>query len=686
GLIVTALDHVLSLYVNLNLADDTLDDVGLPVRDGFVDNELLYGTILHDELPEYILQSEPQLAPLPHLKADGEFIDVVKTRNYSNCDERIVYHYGLHEMDDWEPASAAMGDFFLKSSVSRVILSGNMKRHTIQSSVTTNKIVLKPTPNAHQKGLVVSQMNVTLYKVNAVSDQPQKVSQPQTIGNLVYRYNSPYASSNEAREGSRNKHRQRRSADQYEQQQHKRQYRARYDDSSSSSSSSSSSDSIESGNQWQQDKPTMTSPPETPLLPYTVGYKGQSIKNAQNINIVQAVQKLAKQIGQELQEPSQMQQEDTLAKFTILCNLIRNMNYKELQEASRELYNLKNKEQRHQTDAWKAYRDAIAQAGTGPALLIIKDWLQSLKIRGERAAAVISTAAYSARTPTDEYMRTFYTLATDDKIENEQYLNDTAILSFAELARRVYVNKDISHNQYPVHAFGKFYNQHNEVVENEYIPYFAKQLKEAIHDADSHKIHVYTRALGNTGHPKILSVFEPYLEGDKQVTQFQRLLMVVCMDRLVYEEPKTARSVLYKIYQNEGEASEIRVAAVYQLMRTDPPASMLQRMAEATHTDSSNQVSSAVKSAIQTAAKLRQPAHIELANSAKAAAPLLDPQPYGVQYSKQYLTEYVVKEMNHAYKQHIGYLGSEDSIIPQGFLYSLRAHMGGVRRQYMHVS
>ncbi|GLV61232.1 hypothetical protein CBL_21061, partial [Carabus blaptoides fortunei] len=373
-------------------------------------------------------------------------------------------------------------------------------------------------------------------------------------------------------------------------------------------------------------------------------------------------------------------------KFTILCNLIRNMNYKELQEASRELYNLKNKEQRHQTDAWKAYRDAIAQAGTGPALLIIKDWLQSLKIRGERAAAVISTAAYSARTPTDEYMRTFYTLATDDKIENEQYLNDTAILSFAELARRVYVNKDISHNQYPVHAFGKFYNQHNEVVENEYIPYFAKQLKEAIHDADSHKIHVYTRALGNTGHPKILSVFEPYLEGDKQVTQFQRLLMVVCMDRLVYEEPKTARSVLYKIYQNEGEASEIRVAAVYQLMRTDPPASMLQRMAEATHTDSSNQVASAVKSAIQTAAKLRQPAHIELANSARAAAPLLDPQPYGVQYSKQYLTEYVVKEMNHAYKHHIGYLGSEDSIIPQGFLYSLRAHMGGVRRQYMHLA
>ncbi|GLV41990.1 hypothetical protein CBL_10149 [Carabus blaptoides fortunei] len=34
-----------------------------------------------DELPEYILQSEPQLAPLPHLKADGEFIDVMKEGN-----------------------------------------------------------------------------------------------------------------------------------------------------------------------------------------------------------------------------------------------------------------------------------------------------------------------------------------------------------------------------------------------------------------------------------------------------------------------------------------------------------------------------------------------------------------------------------------------------------------------------
>lgn len=654
------------------------------------------------ELPEYLVQSQPELVPFPQFKADGDFIDVIKTRNYSNCDERIVYHYGLSELEGFEPAASNMGDFLTKSSVSRIILSGNLKRYTIQSSVTTNKIVMKPTPNAHQRGLVVSHMNITLAKINPVSGQSQEISERKVLGNLVYRYNSPYASHNEAREGNRNSeehkygsdssssssssssseehnqeqsHRMRhpRSLDRFQDKQN------RYDSSSSSSSSSSE----ESGEQWQQTKPSLASPPETPLLPYTIGYQGQSIKSAQNINIIQAVQKLAKQIGEDLQTPSDMPKEDTLAKFTILRNLIRTMNYQEMQEASRELYNLKNKQERKQTDSWRTFRDAVAQAGTGPALLIVKDWIQNMKIRGTQAASIIATVADNARTPTDEYMKTFYTLATDSKVLDEPYLNDTAILSFAELVHSVYVDKEESHNEYPVHAFGKFYKQNREALHKEYIPYCAKQMKQAIHEADSHKIHVYIRCLGNIGECHILEAFEPYLEGQKQVSQFQRLLMIVSMDKLAKTNPKCARSVLYKTYQNEGENPETRVAAVHHLMRTSPPSSMLQRMAEATHFDSSNYVSAAVKSVIQTAANLKHSAHAELARAAQAAVHLLNDKSYGIQYSKQYLSDYVVREMNLVYKQHVTYLQSDDSIIPQGFLYSLKSNMGGLTRQYM---
>lgn len=96
------------------------------------------------------------------------------------------------------------------------------------------------------------------------------------------------------------------------------------------------------------------------------------------------------------------------------------------------------------------------------------------------------------------------------------------------------------------------------------------------------------------------------------MSDFQRLTIVASMDKMTKTYPKLARSVLFKIYQNAGDASEVRVAAVMQLMKTNPPAQILQRMAENTNNDHSKDVNAAVKSAIESAAKLRTPNQQEL--------------------------------------------------------------------------
>lgn len=129
-------------------------------------------------------------------------------------------------------------------------------------------------------------------------------------------------------------------------------------------------------------------------------------------------------------------------------------------------------------------------------------------------------------------------------------------------------------------------------------------LKNSVKEADSHKIQVYIRALGNIGHPNILSIFKPFLESKSPISKFQRLLIVISLDKLINVEPDTARMVLFNIYHNVGEASELRCAAVFQLMKTNPPAAMLQRMADFTNYDLSNQVISAVKSSILSAAQM----------------------------------------------------------------------------------
>lgn len=185
-------------------------------------------------------------------------------------------------------------------------------------------------------------------------------------------------------------------------------------------------------------------------------------------------------------------------------------------------------------------------------------------------------------------------------------------MSFATLLRKVAVDTESAHNNYPVHIGRRMVPKRFPPMTKQYIPYFNESLKKAIHEGESEKIQVYIRALGNTGHPSILQILEPYLEGQKNVSEFQRILMVLALDKLVYIQPHKARPVLYNLYQNTAESHKVRCAAVALLMKTNPPLVMLQRMAEFTNTDPHQQVISAVQSAIKSAAALEDPYNIEL--------------------------------------------------------------------------
>jgi Lipoprotein amino terminal region len=258
-------------------------------------------------------------------------------------------------------------------------------------------------------------------------------------------------------------------------------------------------------------------------------------------------------------------------------------------------------------------RDAVAEAGTGPALLCIQDWIVSKKLKSEEAAQVVNQMSESARVPNEDYMQAFYNLLSKKEVESQSFLYDSATLAFTNLVRKVYFNSQERHNQYPVHIVGKLASSKFRAwVIGKYIHSLTQKLHEAFNKGSSHKIQVYIRALGNVAHPKILAAFEPYLEGKRSATLFQRLQMVIALDHLAITYPKNARSVLYKIYQNYGDAQEIRVAAVYQLMRSQPSVDILQRMAEDTNIDPHEGVNSAIKSAIQSAAYMQEHQYSQL--------------------------------------------------------------------------
>lgn len=257
----------------------------------------------------------------------------------------------------------------------------------------------------------------------------------------------------------------------------------------------------------------------------------------------------------------------------------------------------------------------------------------------------------------------------------------TALLALTRFLNMAQVNNRTAHLNYPVNSFGRLADRNSRIVVDEVIPYLSKQLSDAVEKGDAPNVLVYVRALGNLGHSAVLSVFEPYLEGKVIVSDFQRLAMVIALDNYKLSYPKSARSVFYKIYQNAGERHELRVAAVFELILTQPDAAMLQRMAEQTIEEPNPHVRAAVVSALETAAYLKAPQWAELAANAKAAIKLLPKEKLGLQYSRTDLRDYVANELNAMYGYQLSWIVGEDALLPSGLFLRTEKNLGGFKHR-----
>ncbi|KAL3289384.1 hypothetical protein HHI36_022815 [Cryptolaemus montrouzieri] len=644
-------------------------------------------------LPEYILQSEPHLAPFPHLKGDGSIVEVVKTKNFTQGYDLPAYYFGLGNSGKWEPESNQFGEILHRTSVSRAVITGTLQRYTIQHSETRNEITVSPTGEGEQKGSVNSLLTIKL--ANAEQQKPStqlpEVSSPVNLGSLVYAYGQKESNSNLVGRGrifqrdqyveESNESSEERSN--YLKKRHPRSLKRQME----RNMGESSEDSIESQEDWTEPKSKLNEAPRSPLLPFTTGYKGMSIKHAPNMNIVERVCSIAQQVGQEIQRPEEIPKKYTLAKFVLLTSLIRLMNEQELKQAAERLYTQETESAKSST--WTVFRDAVAESGTGPAFLAIKDWIQNKKIQDKEAAYVVVTMGQSVRQPTEEYIRAFYEqvkkqISTPQ--QSDSMLNETMLFSLSSLVNKVYVNKRVSHRQYPTHSFGTFDTKEGRAfVKNDLIPYLTKQLREAINGADSRKTFVYIRALGLCAHREIIYAFEPYLEGKVHCSQFQRFLMVLALQNVARIEPKTVGPILYRIYQNTGETTEVRVAAVYMLMLTNPSADMLQRMAMYTKLEANHKVCAAVKSAIESVSELKGREFDQVRSAAKSAKPYLTTMEFGMDDSFDYLKSYVSSDWESYYKNRLSTYVTEESGLPSSLQYRMTGKENGYKYNYISL-
>ncbi|EGI60933.1 Vitellogenin-1, partial [Acromyrmex echinatior] len=615
---------------------------------------------------------------LPHLHKDAQQFIITKTKNYSRCEQRVAYHSGIISKMNWKPGS---NDGFLsRSSSNNIIISGNLKRFTIQSSMMTNQMLINSNKfNNTYSGAVYSGMNLTLDRMNRISNPMPVSNNLMSTGNLVYTYNNPFSSQRKPRRPNVSQSSLAQSSE-------------NSNSNNSSEENYNEDDNFKSADQdYFQPKPKLNEAPESPLLPYFIGYKGMSILNSEENYTRIAIRLIGRTLihddyPTEHFSPEQMNDRyiNALERFTILVRLIRTMNVEQIAEIDNEvpkMYNTINSftesdfNLTHQ-NVWSAFSCAVANAGTGPALITIKNWIKSGKLEGIQAAQIISKIPKSALAPTTEYVAAFFQLITDEKVTKQRFLNTTASLSFAELARYTQSNKLSIY--YPVYSFGRMVPKHDIELLETYIPYMTTQLRKAIEEGDSHRIQTYIMALGNFGHPKILSVFEPYLEGTIPISKFQRLMMVISLSKLTESYPRVVRSVALRIYLNLKEAYELRCVAVHIIMKTNPSLIILQRIAEFTNQDQDRHVNSVVKTSIKSLINLEQSEWKDLAEKARIASKLLNPNISEDNYSQSIFMQTKIASLNIAQTNSFQIIGSDDTNTPKGAFIDILQSYGGL--------
>lgn len=539
---------------------------------------------------------------LPLFTSDEEPMEITKSKNYGHCHHRVAYHFGVPDGAEWTGTAHNNEEkqFISHNAVTR-ILAG--KQGPIYKAETSSSVNVHPYIYGKQKAQVHSNVSLNLVSVEQDSAvEWQKPEGSRQVMTLLYALSTRQIaihdqSSSESSESSESHEhinvqlealnsRVRRSV-------HQRESMFSKDHSSSSSSDSSSA-------YLNDDIPKMNEPAYAALY-MSAQPRGDKKQNTMN------AQKLLQDIAQQLQNPNNMPKADFLSKFNILVRIIASMSSTQLAQISRGIEVGRSSDNIVKSNMWMIFRDAVLQAGTPPAFLQIKIWINSKILVGEEAAEVMSTLPSTLRYPTKELMIKFFELAMSPEVQQQESLNTSALIAATQFIRMGQVNNETAHSFYPTHMYGRLARKHDRFVLESIIPRLSQLLNQAIEAKEWSRAQVYIKAIGNLGHPEILHVFSPYLEGITQVPTYLRLQMVVQLRYLAAQKDKNTRAVLYSILKNTAEPYEVRVAAILNIFMAHPTVEMMQVMAQMTNVDPSVQVRAALKNGIVSAASLKNP-------------------------------------------------------------------------------
>eukprot|EP00094_Tigriopus_californicus_P013707 TCALIF_13264-PA protein Name:"Similar to Vg Vitellogenin (Apis mellifera)" AED:0.01 eAED:0.01 QI:81/1/0.6/1/1/0.8/5/0/1798 len=309
--------------------------------------------------------------------------------------------------------------------------------------------------------------------------------------------------------------------------------------------------------------------------------------------------------------------------------------------------------------------DTLIMSGTEYSVIIVKKYILSGEITPVQSASILLSLPHYLITPTHKVMEELYELVTSSKIKEQPRIYNHAIMSYTVLLEKACV-ADNRKTSYPTFVFGEFCQPDSDIVVNKWIPFLQRELCES---SSSEMKNVIITSLGLLSHRNVISILVPVIEQTTKGSNLNRFLAIYSLAHAGRRNPELTIPIVFSVFSNRAESTEVRVAAFNTLLKLNPPMAVLHKIAAFTWSEKDIEILKVVYTAFFSLKEQREmeplmTSSMSLQRKAAIVFPLMKPvegvfPSSGTIYSAEYL-----KDLNIGFQGVSSWTSSKDSIIP----------------------
>merc|ERR1719228_1542031 len=255
----------------------------------------------------------------------------------------------------------------------------------------------------------------------------------------------------------------------------------------------------------------------------------------------------------------------------------------------------------------KLFIDTILMSGSNPGVMFLKEIIMNNELSFMEKVDVLIALPHNIKAPSPKLLEELFQLVTSPAIISHKALKANGHVAYATIINRACSQQyQLGAAMFPEDVLGKMCYTNKEHIVSQFIAHLQRELQ----GPDAQNAQAAIMALGALGHQSAISILIPYIEGSASGSQAEnidiRKMAIYSLSQVSNQHRNPLPPVYAALVHNPSEDRDIRIAAFSIMLRMDPSAVHLQKIAVSTWFEKDDQVAKYVYSSLKSLSQIKR--------------------------------------------------------------------------------